>query len=106
MIDKLSWREKTERRLDHLEIHSRHNAYLIDLIERKLGVMDAALEAKWNAVKDVVKAAESAMDSLKRAADWLRTHGDVAGLADEMDAVTKELGDKVKSVAASGGVAA
>ena len=75
-------------------------------LERRMDKMEAELKAKWDALKDVVKAAESAMDSLKRAADWLRSHPDPDArvLGEEMDAVTKELSDKVAEVAASGDV--
>ena len=69
--------------------------------------MDAELKAKWDLMKDTVSAAESAMDSLKKAADYLRSHQDegAKALADEIEAKQKELAAKVAEVAASGGQA-
>ena len=102
----LPWRSKTCKRLDIVEREMRRFITGLSWVNGRMDRMDDALKAKWDAMKDVVKAAESAMDSLKMAADWLRSHhgDDVSGLAEDMDKVAQELADKVKSVAASGGV--
>ena len=96
---RLLFRRFTRDRLHELDLE-------VTQLKKEFRRMDADVTAKWNAMKDVVKAAESVMDSLKRAADWLRSHTDEGAkeLAADMDAVTKELSDKVASVAASGDV--
>ena len=112
----MPWRRKVMARLERLLPSARiegieNNLRLVvnwlSKLERRMDDMDADLQAKWDALKDVVKAAESALDSLKKAADYLRSHGgdDTSGLVTEMDSVTKELADKVAAVAASGGPA-
>lgn len=59
------------------------------------------------ALDDVVKAAKGAMDALKSAADYLRSHGapDLTDIAEKIDAIKDDLKDKVSAVAASGGAA-
>ena len=95
------FRSQTRERLDRLE-----RLYL--KLSIRMTDMDNDLKAKWDALKDVISAAESAMDSLKKAADWLRTRPDSdeesKAMAAEMDAKTKELADKIAAVAASGDV--
>jgi uncharacterized coiled-coil protein SlyX len=66
------------------------------------------LKAKVTALEDVCNAAESAIERLSDAVEWLRAHqGDTAGLkevADRLDEMRAELEAKVADSGASGGV--
>ena len=76
-------------------------------LKGRMFIMDENVKKQWDLMKDTVSAAESAMDSLKKAADYLRTHQDegAKALADEIEAKQKELAAKIADVAASGGQA-
>ena len=95
-----SFRRRTDMRLHEIETELKQ-------LRGRMFIMDENVKKQWDLMKDTVTAAESAMDSLKKAADYLRSHQDEGAktLADEIEAKQKELADKITEVAASGGVA-
>ena len=76
-------------------------------LKGRMFIMDENVKKQWDLMKDTAKAAEDSLDSMKRAADYLRTHPDpeAQAFAEDISKAQQELAAKVAEVAASGGQA-